>query len=665
MKIGKPLTVLLLSALLTVPQAAFGQSKEQLPFADIKGHWAKQSILHVYNEGIMMGVGNTNRFEPNRLMTRGEWMVLLDRLYYRGEEQLFPLTHVTDQDLYGYGEGFERPYLPYRDVDRMTWAYDSVLRVHVLMENMFGPNALQDIFPGKEFRLNQPITRKEVNKTLQLFSGDGNLDLSRMKNWLQGSEAGYLKRSEAAVLAERVMDEQDAEAVLPLLDAEGRKYPILPEVSNRFPFSELPDNTLTPQEKSYYDAVSALLYSEEEEEADKAFETLKKLAETPFSLKSGVYYYLSFNPNDDFADSFQYAKQALEEYLKATNGDPESFHAIVDQVYHLALEAAQESNKTLDEAYALFVETAVSSKLSSHERTVLAYYLAALEIKQGKTQEAIRRYQSLPGEKDAILNGLHYLVINGDMDEAYKWYVLQKNGTWAKQNPVLIRALDSEFQHLQKQDEYVKQLENAMEALNGYPVYTAEGEAVLNGTPVKYTEKRDTIHHTSHTTGYFHSPEKLVAEKMEIYGDQSHLYSYDFDRQIWLKHTETDYQYAFDWVEQLSIRERQEKLGARFHLQQSGKYDVVTEWIPRERLLQEIRTISLPFGQLKYVPFYSVKYVIERKSGMLVKRLWHFEEIYQNRGQYVFYTGQELYRKAAESSIVIPQQILQEAVGTE
>ncbi|CAG7631066.1 hypothetical protein PAESOLCIP111_03261 [Paenibacillus solanacearum] len=48
-------------------------------FPDTLGHWARESILRLQAKKIVDGIGN--RYEPNRLLTRAEWMTLLDRVF--------------------------------------------------------------------------------------------------------------------------------------------------------------------------------------------------------------------------------------------------------------------------------------------------------------------------------------------------------------------------------------------------------------------------------------------------------------------------------------------------------------------------------------------------------------------------------------------------------
>ncbi|CAG7655350.1 N-acetylmuramoyl-L-alanine amidase [Paenibacillus allorhizosphaerae] len=48
-------------------------------FPDTLGHWARESILRLKTKEIIDGIGN--RYEPNRMLTRAEWMTLLDRVF--------------------------------------------------------------------------------------------------------------------------------------------------------------------------------------------------------------------------------------------------------------------------------------------------------------------------------------------------------------------------------------------------------------------------------------------------------------------------------------------------------------------------------------------------------------------------------------------------------
>ncbi|MFE5320157.1 N-acetylmuramoyl-L-alanine amidase [Paenibacillus sp. NPDC056579] len=54
-------------------------------FTDIRGHWAREAILRLKTQGIIDGVGKL--FQPDRELTRAEWVTLLDRVFDLSKDQ--------------------------------------------------------------------------------------------------------------------------------------------------------------------------------------------------------------------------------------------------------------------------------------------------------------------------------------------------------------------------------------------------------------------------------------------------------------------------------------------------------------------------------------------------------------------------------------------------
>ncbi|MFD2670491.1 N-acetylmuramoyl-L-alanine amidase [Marinicrinis sediminis] len=57
------------------------ESYMPLSFRDLRGHWATDSILRLKDEGYVNGVAE-NIFQPNRAMTRAEFMAFMDRVFH-------------------------------------------------------------------------------------------------------------------------------------------------------------------------------------------------------------------------------------------------------------------------------------------------------------------------------------------------------------------------------------------------------------------------------------------------------------------------------------------------------------------------------------------------------------------------------------------------------
>ena len=79
-----------------------------LPFAsaasDLDGHWAKTYIEYLDQEGVINPSATTGKYEPNRDMTRAEFMRYINRAF-----------HFT-----------ETAAISYTDVPRNAWYYDTV-----------------------------------------------------------------------------------------------------------------------------------------------------------------------------------------------------------------------------------------------------------------------------------------------------------------------------------------------------------------------------------------------------------------------------------------------------------------------------------------------------------------------------------------------------------
>lgn len=158
----------LLSALLCVAMLTV-----MLPFAsaasDLDGHWAKTYIEYLDREGVINPSATTGKYEPNRDMTRAEFMRYINRAF-----------HFT-----------EMAAISYTDVPRNAWYYDTVrISQKYGYINGVGDNKMDP--EGK-------VTREQAAVIVgRLFKADpGNVAPSDLpftdRDEISGWSAGYIK----------------------------------------------------------------------------------------------------------------------------------------------------------------------------------------------------------------------------------------------------------------------------------------------------------------------------------------------------------------------------------------------------------------------------------------------------------------------------------------
>lgn len=111
-----------------LPTAAAAEPKAA-SFTDISGHWARETILTVWEKGLMNGVSDT-KFDPNGPMTRGMFVTILGRLLHVdvSDWQNFPADEIFTDVLPN------RYYTPY-----VSWAVHNGI-TNGLSETRFGPD---------------------------------------------------------------------------------------------------------------------------------------------------------------------------------------------------------------------------------------------------------------------------------------------------------------------------------------------------------------------------------------------------------------------------------------------------------------------------------------------------------------------------------------------
>lgn len=634
-----------------------------MPYGDISNHWAKASIIRGVQAGLFAAGSKAPLFYPNRAMTRAEFVALIDRLYNGSQYQLYPLTFLSEHAEWSRGEGFDEPYLPYKDVDRLTWMYNPILRVSYLMDRLYGPDAISQVFPGDHMYPNQPITQEEAAKLMQIFTMNGDsqtaFDEAKSWGWIDGERKDALKRGEAAAAADHLMTYLVQDSILPLLDYDGSKFPMVPEIRELYPLFATYEGQKTSDEQAYVDAVEAIRNHEDTEDT---FADLRQLEKRSFSNQVGVHFYLSWDPSTPLTDNLDEAFRAIDAYFQDKVILPETLQLLSANVYDLALQMGAVDPRAYGDVRKRLGSYESKLKQDTKEWESLAIYLGALEIKAGQTDEALSRYGLFASKHpEALLNSAYYLVQEGRLEEAKTLVSQQKPKTSDHRMVQLVKLLDQDLKSLEEQASIATDLSFALRRLDTADSYRVKGEAFLSGYSFKYTQDVDALHKTSHTSGLYQSPQKLVSDKLETYtdGNQMIQYTYDTDKQSWSQQKTGKVDFLHEWVDSLSIKERQNLLHARYFKQSFGPYDIITEWIPGTSLEEKGKAQSLGRGKIKNVPLYMNKYYIDRQSHQLVQHVWRYEEVYESK-EYVAYSGTDTYDLSANVKVFIPGEVRKE-----
>lgn len=133
-------------------------------FPDTRGHWAREAVLRLNAQGVVEGVGD--RFEPNRLLTRAEWMTLLGRVFdLPSSGTAGSACGPGGKDTVAgavYREGgcaASQGAAAFRDVNAGHWAFaalDRAVKAGVL-----------EGYPDGTLRPDRPVTRAEVAALFQ------------------------------------------------------------------------------------------------------------------------------------------------------------------------------------------------------------------------------------------------------------------------------------------------------------------------------------------------------------------------------------------------------------------------------------------------------------------------------------------------------------------
>lgn len=655
----RALTCGLLAASLLVPGVA-SAAGEKLPYADIEKHWAKNAIVRGVEYGLFAAGDTVRMFYPNRDMTRAEFLALLDRVYYGGQYRLYPLTSLSEHLEWPKGEGFDEPYLPYTDVDRLSWMYGPVLRTSVLLDRVYGPNAIQTVFPGEQMHPNQPITQEEAAKLLMVYTmgTDSTYAWEEVSKWgwLEGERNDPLKRGEAAVAADRLIEYLLQDSILPLLDYDGSKYPVVPEIAEMFPLFVTYAENKTADEQLFVDSVNDIV---NQWDTEQTFADLRKLDKSNFSNQIGVHYYLSWDPNVQLSDNLEEAFRAIDAYFADKLILPETLQLLSANVYDISLQLGNEDPKQFGAVLERLSGYEEKVKQGTEEWEALSIYLAALEVRNGQITDALKRYHAFStNHPEALLNETYYLVQQGKIDLAEKLVASVKPHSSDSRMQQLLVLLQQDLQSLRMQDTIITDLVYSMRRLDTSPTVQAKGESMLSGHLFKYTRDVDLTKRVSRISGHLQSPYSLILEKMEAYTDHEKRvqYTYDPKSDSWIPHSLGSDDYLYEWVGSFGPKELSRNLNARYFKQSFGRYDIITEWIPGSVLTEKSGEINVERGKVFHVPMHINKYYIDRESDLIVQRFWRYEELYES-GDYVVFTGIENYDYRAKVDVKKPDQL--------
>ena len=663
-QIKRSLCGLLVTSMLMITPGFASAAGGFLPYDDISKHWARGSIVRGVEAGLFAAGTNVPHFYPNREMTRAEFLAMLDRLYNNGGQYtIYPLTFLSEHAQLSKGEGFDEPYLPYKDVDRLTWWYRPILRVSYLLDRLYGPGAIQEVFPGEKMNPTQAISQEEAAKLLALYTAATDSakawDEVKAWGWLEGEKNDKLKRGEAAAAADRLIDFLLQDQILPLLDYDSQKFPMVPEIQDIFPLFAHYTEQKTPDEQAYFDAVNAIVNQMDGEET---YQVLRKLGSTSFPNQIGVHYYLSWDPTQEFAGNLDEAFLAIDAYFADKMILPDTLRLLCANVYDISLQMGSKKPKVYGEVQERLARYLEKVKKGSEEWEALTLYLAALDVKGEKIEDALASYRSFAAENhEALINAVYYLTRQDRLDEAQELVASIKPYHKDTRMIQLVKLLRQDLDSLKEQSKIALDLAYSLRKMESASTVQVKGESVLSGYLFKYTQDIDRERKASRTTGYYQSPYKPILDKMESYTDEKaeRHYTYDSESEKWVSGRTKKRDFLHEWVATISIKERLSDWNARYYKQTFGRYDVITEWIPRTALEEKSRGASLGKGKIKAAPLYINKYYIDRESKNLVQHIWRYEELYENQ-EYVAYSGTDFYDYTAKVEVTIPEKVKNE-----
>lgn len=126
-----------------------------LLFPDIASHWAKESILRLESDGIVRGIGQS--FQPDRPMTRAEYLTMLDRIFRLHDYTVGMIESGEQTSADRLDQRVDSPEAVHpqpADLSTDHWAYAS-LQAGLTAGIILG-------YPDGNMRPDSPVTRSEA-----------------------------------------------------------------------------------------------------------------------------------------------------------------------------------------------------------------------------------------------------------------------------------------------------------------------------------------------------------------------------------------------------------------------------------------------------------------------------------------------------------------------
>ncbi|GAB7386338.1 hypothetical protein BSNK01_01730 [Bacillaceae bacterium] len=558
--------------------------------------------------------GEDGRRAPGELLSRADFLAAFCRLLERHPVPVSDLLLADVSAIRAETASLQGP-LPYEDVNMFSPSYSDLKRALTVVDRLYGPGAFAAIFPGTAFKPEEPVTRMEAIRLLEtLFFG---LDPE------DGSELAALSYPDAETWKE---DERKAVALFHSLQMlswpEGKR--------------------LEPQRPLTRAEAAGLLFH-----VDELLGWYRPFAAT--------------DPGGKNAPVLPQGELPAELQEKMAEYGPERLPQLKDELYRL-----YEREKTMP--------------LPERRRTsalLLLHYLAAIEMVEGNVEKAEAHYRQLiaEGYESALAaRNLVALYVNaGEREKALqavsRFLTERSRKFLSRQEALALEILRRDLQKWKEQERVVRLLEDTRQRMENQPGYVMENEQVMNGSEESLRFSIDNRRGIAHGIGTYVPYGSLVKRKYEVYtikdGDGETVYFFDGQTNVWKKRREEAGEAgSIDaYLLALPFPQRAEGLGARYLLKETERYWVVFELIPGDALVRRNEALGLR-PRLIAVPFYYNKYVIDKRTKLLVYDAWYALRSTEE-SPFVFDYGRSTYSGFGPVTVTLPDEVRANAVSVQ